>query len=75
MVERALEQYPSIELARSILIGDSASDVELAIAVGLRAFAIGQAAYLAHPLVTAVDGLAGVAGHLETADGLDFGRR
>jgi len=41
LVQAALTKYPGIDLHQSFLAGDSASDIELAAAVGLRAFSIG----------------------------------
>jgi D-glycero-D-manno-heptose 1,7-bisphosphate phosphatase len=41
LVQAALAKYPSIDLRQSFLVGDSPSDIELAEAVGLRAFSMG----------------------------------
>ena len=41
MVQMALEKYPLIDLSKSILIGDSKADEELAINVNLKFYKIG----------------------------------
>jgi len=41
MVQKALEKYPLIDLSKSLLIGDSKADEELAINVNLKFYKIG----------------------------------
>ena len=41
MIQKALEKYPLIDLSKSILIGDSKADEELALNVNLKFFKIG----------------------------------
>jgi len=41
MVQKALEKYPLIDLSKSILIGDSKADEELALNVNLKFYKIG----------------------------------
>ncbi len=67
LLEQAVEKYPAIELERSIVIGDSDSDIELAIHFGMRAFALpGSAREVRHPLVTSVETLSDVLPQLTT---------
>ncbi|MDX8047162.1 HAD hydrolase-like protein [Gracilibacillus sp. S3-1-1] len=40
MIQQAMEKYPTIDLANSFMIGDSAVDVELAIGLGIKGFGI-----------------------------------
>ncbi len=67
LIQRALEKYPATELERSILIGDSDSDMELAIHFGMKAFALpGSAQAVIHPLVNRVETLSDVLPQLAT---------
>ena len=41
MVEDILREFPEIDLTQSLMVGDSVSDVECALAIGIRAYSIG----------------------------------
>ncbi|WLD93911.1 HAD-IIIA family hydrolase [Alkalihalobacillus sp. AL-G] len=55
MVDQALKKYPKINLSESFIVGDSISDMELAVRCRMKGYWISPSARSNNPLITRVD--------------------